>query len=92
MTDTVVSPADQGGAVLLTLEDARDHILKLGARRETRYWQHVYGMISAQVDVVSVTSQFHRALLMDGSLDLEAFEHLKQARSLGTKGRRRWRV
>jgi hypothetical protein len=49
-------------------------------------------MISAQVDVVSVTSQFHRALLMDGSLDLEAFEHLKQARSLGSKGRRRWRV
>jgi hypothetical protein len=82
----------KGGAVLLTLQDARDHILKLGAQRETRYWQNVYGMISAQVDVVSVTSQFHSALLMDGSLDLEAFEHLKQARSLGSKGRRRWRV
>jgi hypothetical protein len=39
-----------------------------------------------------VTSPFHRALFMDGSLDLEAFEHLKQARSLGSKGRRRWRV
>ena len=81
----------KGGAVLLTLEDARDHLLALGPQRETRYWQHVYEMISAEVDVVSVTSQFHRALLMDGSLDLEAFEHLKQARSLGTKGRK-WRV
>ena len=90
--ETGVTPPIKDGAVLLTLQDARDHILKLGAQRETRYWQNVYGMISAQVDVVSVTSQFHSALLMDGSLDLEAFEHLKQARSLGSKGRRRWRV
>jgi hypothetical protein len=78
------------GAVLLTLQDAQDHILTLGAQRETRYWQHVHAMISAEMDVVSVTSQFYRALVMDGSLDLEAFEHLKQARSLGSTGRRRW--
>jgi hypothetical protein len=52
----------KSGAVLLTLQDARDHILMLGAQRETRYWQHVHGMISAQVDVLSVTNQFHRAL------------------------------
>jgi hypothetical protein len=90
--ETGVSPADQERRCPTDPSGRSGLHTDAGGAAETRYWQHVHGMISAQVDVVSVTNQFHRALFMDGSLDLEAFEHLKQARSLGSTSRRRWRV
>jgi hypothetical protein len=83
----------KGGAVLLTLQDARDHVVALGPQRATpNHWKRAYELIGVQVDVEVVTNQFHRAMSIDDSLDLEAFEHLKQARCLGSTGRRRWRV
>jgi hypothetical protein len=65
------------GDVLRTIQDARDYLLTLGPHREARHsWQRACELILAEADVVSVTSQLHRALFMDGRLDLVAFESM----------------
>jgi hypothetical protein len=58
----------KGGGILRTVEDARDHLLTLGPQRSRHDWQRAGELILAQVDVESVTSQFHKALFLDGAV------------------------
>jgi hypothetical protein len=63
------------GEVLRTIGDARDYLLALPPPREGRnHWQHACELILDEADVEAVTSQIHRALFMDGVLDLAALQ------------------
>ena len=48
----------KGGAILRTIQDARDYLLALPPHRERRHhWQHVCELILEEADVEAVTSQ-----------------------------------
>ena len=71
----------KGGAILRTIQDARDYLLALPPHRERRHhWQHVCELILEEADLESITNQFHRALFMDGQLDLSEFERINARR------------
>jgi hypothetical protein len=68
----------KGGAILRTIQDARDYLLALPPHRERRHhWQRVCELILEEADLESITNQFHRDLFMDGQLDLSEFERAK---------------
>ena len=69
------------GDILITIQDARGHLLTLGPHQEVRpHWQRAYELLLSEADVETVTSQFHRALFMDGKLDVETFERMSGVR------------
>ena len=43
-------------------------------RERRNHWQRAGQLIQEEADVEAVSQQFHRALFMDGKLDVEAFE------------------
>jgi hypothetical protein len=68
-------------SVLRTIRDAGDYLLALPPHRELRnHWQRARELILEEADIEAVTSQFHRALFMDGQLDLGAFERMMRRR------------
>jgi hypothetical protein len=70
----------KGGEVLRTIQDARDYLLRQSPGWELRnHWQYACQLILKEADVKAVTWQFHRALFMDGELDLVAFERMRSA-------------
>ena len=65
----------KSGEVLRTIQDARDYLLRQSPGWELRnHWQYASQLILEEADVKAVTWQFHRALFMDGQLDLVALE------------------
>jgi hypothetical protein len=63
--------------VLYTVRDARAYLLALPPYRERRnHWQRAGQLIQEEADVEAVSQQFHRALFMDGKLDVNAFERM----------------
>jgi len=65
------------GAVLRTVQEARDFLLTLSPQRKMRnHWQHACELTLEEADPKAVTWQMHRALFMDGQLDLVAFERM----------------
>lgn len=71
----------KGGDILLTIQDARGHLLRLGPHQEVRpHWQRARELLLEEADVETLTSQFHRALFMDGLLDIAEFERINGAR------------
>ena len=68
----------KGGEVLRTIQDARDYLLRQSPGWELRnHWQYASQLILEEADVKAVTWQFHRALFMDGQLDLVALESMR---------------
>jgi hypothetical protein len=67
----------KGGDILRTIQDARAFMLTLGPHREMRnHWQYARQLIMEEANVEVVTWQFHRALFMDGELDLIKFQRM----------------
>ena len=67
--------------VLYTVRDARAYLLALPPYRERRnHWQRAGQLIQEEADVEAVSQQFHRALFMDGKLDVKAFERMSGVR------------
>jgi hypothetical protein len=67
----------KGGNILRTIPDARAYMLTLGPHRELRnHWRYACQLIMEEADVEVVTWQFHRALFMDGGLDLIELHHV----------------
>ena len=76
--DDVLPLPIKGGDILRTLQDARAY-MTLGPHREMRnHWQ--FQLIIEEADVEVVTWQFHRALFMDGVLDLIEFQRMNPGR------------
>ena len=68
------------GNILRTILDAREYMLTLGPHRELRnHWQQACQVILDEADSAAVTQQFHRALFMDGKLDVAAFERMSKS-------------
>ena len=71
----------KGGEVLHTIQEARAYLLTLSPQRERRnHWQYASQLILEEADPKAVTWQMHRALFMDGQLDLAAFANGPQRR------------
>jgi hypothetical protein len=69
----------KGGEVLRTIQDARDFLLTLSPQQELRnHWHYACQLILEEADVKAVTWQLHRALFLDGRLDLVAFESMNR--------------
>jgi hypothetical protein len=65
------------GNVLRTIQEARDFLLTLSLQREQRnHWQYARQLVLEEADPKAITWQFHRALFLDGQLDLAAFERM----------------
>ena len=71
----------KGGDILRTIQDARAYMLTLGPHRELRnHWRYACQLIMEEANVEVVTWQFHRALFMDGELDLMEFQRMNPRR------------
>ena len=71
----------KAGDIRRTLQDARAYMLTLGPHREMRnHWQYACQLLMEEADVEVVTWQLHRALFMDGKLDLMEFQRMKPRR------------
>jgi hypothetical protein len=71
----------KGGDILRTIQDARAYMFTLGPHRELRnHWQYARQLLMEEADMDAVTWQFHRALFMDGVLDLIEFQRINGGR------------
>ena len=64
-----------------TLFATHAYLLALPPYRERRnHWQRAGQLIQEEADVEAVSQQFHRALFMDGKLDVDTFERMSGVR------------
>jgi hypothetical protein len=74
----MMRPAVRSGSSVPSGQYARDYLLRRSPGWELRnHWQYAYQLILEEADVKAVTWQFHRALFMDGQLDLVVFESIR---------------